>query len=333
MTEPRTALAHRLRDLRRGRKLTQADLARALGVSVAAISSWESETNTLVPTENRISELSLFYASDRPVTKDGAALVPEEELTADERARRDELLDELSGLRMPAGPLAAPGGGRWYFPDGGPVRVICGRLDGNPADPGPADPDYARLAHVADLDAVLELYGHLRATNPANPDIRVCTGDELTPDDLTGHLVVLGGARRWDPRVRDLVDRLELPVSQVDRHFEVGGKQRYAAEVVRRDGQQELRSDVALFYRGPNPYHRRRTLTLLSGGYGRGTYAAVRALTDDQFREHNEAYLARRFPDGTAGLLVRVQVPAGAAAVTPDWTDPPTRLYEWPDRT
>jgi hypothetical protein len=130
------------------------------------------------------------------------------------------------------------------------------------------------------------------------------------------------------------VDRLELPVTQVDRHFEVrGGKSRYTAELVRRDGHVELRSDVALYVRAPNPYHRRRTLTLCGGAYSRGTYAAVRALTDEQFRGHNEEYLARHFPSGaTMGLLMRVQVPAGASAVTPDWTDPAARLYEWPSR-
>ncbi len=357
VAQSRVALAHRLRDLRKSRQLTQAQLAEALQVSVAAISSWESETNTLVPTENRISEISLFYASSRSVSKRPFRLPGEEELTPQELARRDELMDELTGLRAPSGGIgpagermAAVGSGSWYFPDGGPVRVICGRLDESLRSKMPytdvGDPDYTRLYNLADLDALLELYGHLRGTNPANPDVRVCTGDELTPDDLTCHLVVLGGVDFWDGQVRDLVDRLALPVTQVSRnptgYFEVTGgaaaggraqKVRYAAELVRRDGSTELRSDVAHYYRGPNPYNRRRTVSMCVGMYSRGTYAAVRALTDDQFRGHNEDYLARRFPEGTMSVLMRVQVPAGASAVTPDWTDPATRLNEWPPRT
>jgi len=349
--EPHVALALRLRELRKRRGLTQAQLAKALDVSVAAISSWESENNTLVPTDNRITALSTLYASS-PGRGAGAPVLPlDDELTATERGLRDELVRELLELRTPsvdssriplAGPGDAIGGGSWYFADARPVRVICGLLPEPVRAKMPytttAEPDYTSLYNLADLDALLELHGHLRATNPAIGDLQIRSGSDLTPDDLTCHLVVLGGVDLWSDTVLALVEELALPVRQVRRddkaYFEVTGAQpeQHRAELVDTpSGKRRLRSDVAHFYRGPNPYNRRRTVTICNGLYARGTYGAVRALTDARFRDRNESHLAERFAGSEQiSLLMRVTVPVAGKTLTPDWTLAETRLHEWP---
>ena len=64
--------------------------------------------------------------------------------------------------------------------------------------------------------------------------------------------------------------------------------------------------------------------------FGRGTYGAVRSLTDARFRDRNEKYLRERFGRfDSFNILVRVSInPSGA--LTPDWTIEHTRLHEWP---
>ena len=41
--------------------------------------------------------------------------------------------------------------------------------------------------------------------------------------------------------------------------------------------------------------NKRRTVTVCNGMYGRGTYGAVRALTDVRFRDSNDGYVKSRF--------------------------------------
>src|SRR6266571_4703196 len=75
------------------------------------------------------------------------------------------------------------------------------------------DPDYIQLNRYSELDALFELYGHLRAANPANQvDLRIA--DLLTPDEYTSHLVSLGGVD-WNQATRSVIQGLALPVRQV----------------------------------------------------------------------------------------------------------------------
>ena len=55
-----------------------------------------------------------------------------------------------------------------------------------------------------------------------------------------------------------------------------------------------LLEDVALFARAVNPFNRKRFVTICNGMYGRGTYGAVRALTDERFRDRNMEYIQAR---------------------------------------
>ena len=63
--------------------------------------------------------------------------------------------------------------------------------------------------------------------------------------------------------------------------------------------------------------------------YGRGTYGAVRALTDRRFRDRNVKHLRERFGDSTSYcILTRVPIVNGAT-LTPDWTKGDYVLFEW----
>ena len=63
--------------------------------------------------------------------------------------------------------------------------------------------------------------------------------------------------------------------------------------------------------------------------YGRGTYGAVRALTDARFRDRNAEYVEERFGDSDSYcILTRVPIVNGAT-LTPDWTIDYYKLFEW----
>ncbi len=63
--------------------------------------------------------------------------------------------------------------------------------------------------------------------------------------------------------------------------------------------------------------------------YGRGTYGAVRAVTDALFRDRNAEHVRDKFGDSdTYCILMRVTVFDGAT-LTPDWTTGEYTLFEW----
>lgn len=357
--DPVQALAGRLRELRReswpGRTITQNQLARALSAeesaSVPLISSWESSRKPAVPPPSRLEALARFFATERSVASHPFRLLPLSELADQERARRDELLRELTELREAAalgpadGATARPGpvGGFWRFPADQVVTIVCGHLPPEKltmpfADP--ADPDHVELYRYADLDALLELHGHIRAANPTS-QVNIRTASELVPDDYTTHLAVLGGVD-WNLLTRDLLQRLEIPVRQLDRPreldvggFEVtsGGVKELFTPVLKKIGDDiSLIEDVAHVYRGPNPFNDECTVTICNGMFGRGTLGATRVFTDARFRDRNEEYVQERFADADFfSIITRVRI-VNRKVVTPNWKRPDARLYEWPER-
>jgi transcriptional regulator with XRE-family HTH domain len=245
--------------------------------------------------------------------------------------------------------------GLWRFGDGRPVTIVCAQLPAellarmpysDPADPtrlgldefaADQTSEYIALYTYADLDALFELYGHVRAANPIS-QVNLRAANQLKPDDYTTHLVALGGTD-WNVATKAVLDRFGLPVRQVadwdspeGPYFEVGegtSAIRHHPRVDWSGEQKILREDVALFSRGPNPYNRRRTVTLCSGMHGSGSYGAVRALTDARFRDRNGEYVRSRFGDSQPFcILTRVTVENGIP-LTPDWTEPTNRLFEW----
>ncbi|MGH3679948.1 MAG: helix-turn-helix domain-containing protein [Natronosporangium sp.] len=349
--DPARALAQRLRELREQEfpdaPITQRQLAQALRVSVPLISSWERVTRPVTPPEERLVAYATLFASRRAVEQTPLRLPRPADLTEAERTRREELRQELlaarsavTGHREESGsatrPVIEPLGGPWSFQDARPITLVCAELPEPQRRrlPGPDDPDsaYADLYAFADLDALFELHGHIRAANPTSL-VTIRTSSDLHPDDYTTHLVVLGGVD-WNRATRNLLRY--MPVAQLSggpagAHFDVedGEQHRRLSAEVAEDG--SLVADVGHFFRAPNPYNARRTVTICNGLSSRGVLGAVRALTDERFRDRNAAYLEERFAGSDSySILTRILIIDGSV-VTPDWTRPDMRLHEWPE--
>jgi hypothetical protein len=346
------SLASRLRELRRsgfpGIRLTQLQLANALSedepVADSTLSSWENVRSPTLPPHSRLSAYAQFFATERSL-RGTAHLVPLEELTAAEDEARKELQRELFKLRDDAG---EPSARRqfWRFDDDAPITVICSDLrKSDELVLGPLaeedNPNYAELYSYGDLDALFDLNGHLRATNP---NARVNLRREATSRDLPNHLVVLGGIA-WNDATRRLNAMLPLPVKQVEdakipsgEIFTTTGSPDDSKAFMPRwreddPGTREspgvLLEDVGMLARLPNPYNGLRTLTYCNGIHSRGVLGAARCLTDPDVRDANEQYLEETFPASDRFvLLMRVPV-LGGQTVSPSLKNPGTVLFQW----
>lgn len=185
---------------------------------------------------------------------------------------------------------------------------------------------------------MVELFGHIRAENPASR-VTFRSAPDSGPDDLTGHVAVIGGIG-WNHVAARVLDLAQLPVQQVDDDsYKAGDPFAIRVPGVEQPPRPtwseitqppELLEDIGLLARVPNPMNFNLTLTVCNGVHSRGVYGAVRSLTDAQLRESNERYLARNFPGNQFGILMRVQVIDGKA-MTPDFSNPRTIIYAWPD--
>ena len=361
-------LAMRLRNLRESRSLTQAALASALSddtrVAMATISSWESLINPKLPSAERLRSYALFF-SQAPAPDDTSQLPREWDLPAAERERFHELHQELIGLRdathSQVGHLF---GSSYTFEfERGPVTIICSEAPASGRSPlaDERNPNHTRGYRYADLDALIELWGHVRASNPELMVAHRLPG-EVVADDLSGDLIVLGGIawnlvanrlqevlndvplrqvivpdfengeifRSSDPDGQEFRPRWEDGVDTDQAAMDAAQITAAQAEDAWRGGKpRELAEDVALLVRRPNPFNHSRTITICNGVYSRGVLGSVRALTDIAVRDRNEVYIANRFPDGSFVLLMRVPVLNGQA-LSPDLEMSEYRLYEWP---
>jgi len=362
--DPRQLLSRRLRALREdrwpGRRVTQPQLAEALGgVSVPLISSWESQTNPRIPPLSRLDAYAALFATERSFDGAQARLIGVQDMSDEERQTMSELRRELTELRnaamragagtvtsnMEARPLhqAAESldSGPWSYLDGDDITIVCAQLPQRMLDQMPYtdvdDPDYVELGTYSELDALFELYGHLRATNLAN-QVNLRVANKLERDDYTSHLISLGGID-WNKVTTSTLEKLRLPVRQVanwdtegEQYFEVdegGSKAQHRPLLTTTAGKVVLEEDVALFARAINPFNAKRSVTICNGMYGRGTYGAVRALTDRRFRGRNADHLRKRFGDSKSYcILTRVSIVNGKT-VTPDWSAGGYVLFEW----
>ncbi|WP_305782381.1 hypothetical protein [Symbioplanes lichenis] len=343
-------LAHRLRTLRDQSKLTQGELAAIFSadgrqVGAAAISSWERVNNPAPVPESRLEPYARL-----PALRDGRLTGPDE-LAPEQRQAYDTLLRELTALSeearggSPAADAArAPTARSWFFSDGGPVTIITPDAPSDAKGPygDESNPNYTALYESLDLDALIELHGHVRAENGLSFPVHFKPAASVESDDLSGHLVLIGGIA-WNPVTRRLLRELDyLPVRQMavpevstGEIFAVGhgaAERRFLPVFSQGNGAPagELEEDVGLLARVPNPFNSSKTLTLCNGIHSRGVLGAVRTLTDARIREANEAYLAARFPRGRYGLLVRVRVFHGEA-LSPDLQNQDNILYAWPE--
>jgi hypothetical protein len=345
---PPLDLALRLRQLRLenwpNSKLTQTQLGKVLGgeqpLSAATVASWENKKDPKLPPRERVLVYAQFFATPRSVAGD-PCLVPLDSFTIEERTAYEVLRDELLQLHASAGgiqpdlPLARKS---WHFSDSGPVTLVCAQLPADQTGPmaDPADPNFTQLLSFGDLDAMVELWGHVRMENQAM-DVYYKSAPRVTADDLSGHVVIIGGIG-WNDVTRRILSLARLPVTQEDDPActtgEIfvarvdGAERRYLPEWSETDPG-KLTEDVGLLVRMPNPLNSNRTLTMCNGIHSRGVLGAVRSLTDKRLRDSNERYVARTFADSEQfGILMRVQVIEGVA-MTPDFNTAGTVLYQW----
>ena len=346
-------LAQRLRQLRQqwtDVRLTQDKLATAFSaeekLAAATVSSWESATAPKLPPTHRLRAYARFFATPRSIEQAVPTLLRLDQLTPDEHAAYLALEKELIGLRTLAAGASAGDeiafSRSWLFGDAGRVTVVCAELPDT--EKGPlavqSNPNYTELQRYADLDALMELFGHIRAENPLM-DVRFKIPAEVESDDLTDHVVLIGGMV-WNEITGRLFEMAGLPIRQFE-HPDLLTGEIFIAEV---NGQDQefwpkwadtkrtmLAEDVGLLARVPNPLNSSRTLTICNGIHSRGVYGAVRSLTDAQLRDANERYIAANFGQSESfAMLMSVRVIKNTG-MTPDFNGDGTVLYQWVQRT
>jgi hypothetical protein len=355
-------LAQRLRHLRTqwaDARLTQEKLAAAFSaeekLAAATVSSWESNTAPKLPPAYRLRAYARFFATPRSIKQAAPVLLPLAELTDEEHEVYAALEKELLWLRTSAAGTRAEEeiafSKSWLFSDAGRVTVVCAELPDREKGPltVPSNPNYTELQRYADLDALMELFGHLRAENPLT-EVRFKIPDEVEADDLTDHVVLIGGMV-WHAISGRLSALANLPIRQY-ANPRLGTGEIFVAKV---EGQQKefwpkwadtegkilaedewvdkkdrvLAEDVGMLARVANPLNSSRTLTICSGIHTRGVYGAVRSLTDARLRDANERFIATNFGPGESfAMLMSVPV-FTSKGMTPDFNGDGTVLFQW----
>jgi hypothetical protein len=229
------------------------------------------------------------------------------------------------------------GQGLLNFDDDGPVTIICPELPRDSRGPlaNTYSPNLSRLQQYGDLDALIDVFGHVRAQNPVMRVVHRLPSS-VRSEELSGHLILIGGIG-WNRTTRRILSQLDaLPIEQVEHETLTTGEvfrlksglETYFPIMEDQDGIGELVEDVGLLARLPNPFNSSRTLTIFNGIHSRGVVGAALALIDETVQPPNEAYLAQRFPDRRFAMLVRVPVLSGDA-LAPDLMNPDMRLFEW----
>lgn len=343
-------LARRLRQLRTQHwpdaPQTQTNLARVFSaeevLASATVSSWESSSAPKLPPRHRLRAYARFFATQRSVERE-PKLLAFEELAPDEQVACKRLEAELLRLRSLAAENFAEeettfSRRSWHFTDNGPVTLVCAELPSNMTGPlaAPSNPNYTALQAFADLDALMELYGQIRAENPRMV-VHLSIPANIGYEDLTGHIVCLGGVV-WNEVTERLSEFASLPVRQF-AHPELLTGEVFVAEV---DGAEHefwprwkneertlLAEDVGLLARVPNPLNSSRTLTFCNGIHSGGVYGAVRSLTDTHLRDANERYISANIGNSSSfAILMRVLL-INNRAITPDFNSNGVVLYQW----
>jgi hypothetical protein len=341
-SEQAATLAAALRNMRKStwpdRVLTQAQLARAFSheehVAAPTVSSWESPTAPKTPPPARLNAYARFFCTPRSVEGE-PRLIPEDQLTAVELKRFHELESELLELLNPREVRPQHS----FRFEAGPVIVVCPDLPldqrGPLADEG--NVNFSKMQQYADLDALIELHGHLRAQNP-ELEVFHRLASEVVSDDLSSHIILLGGVT-WNAIMLRIQSALrEVPIRQtvvddlkggdIFRVQTSQGERSFYPEYQDLGRSREVLADIAYLARLQNPFKVNRTLTICNGIHSRGVLGAVRCLTDASVRDENEKYLASRYPEGEFAMLLRVPVVANRT-MSPDLQNPDARLYEW----
>lgn len=340
-------LAQRLRELRESRPgLTQNLLATALStenkVAAATLSSYESVNSPKAPTPARLEAYARFFALAGSFDGRTSVHLPTtQELETDPEALlaynrlHSELLELLEGDEQAE---EVPAQRVLLDYDDGDIVIICPDAPDDSRGPLASDdsPNYTLLHQFADTDALIEVFGHIRALNPERK-VFYRTSDSVSRSEIQNHLVLLGGIG-WSRTTRRVLSLIDMPVAQVDHPDLATGEvfrldksvdpQERVFFPVADEKTGELTEDVALIARVENPFNTNRTLTILNGVHSRGVLGAALAVTDETIRAGNEEYLAERFPVGGFALLMRVPVIQGKV-IAPDFKNGRARLFEW----
>jgi transcriptional regulator with XRE-family HTH domain len=336
-----TSLGERLRSLREEAGLTQKQLAEMLGGEGGTmVSMWE--TARRFPPDDRLTSYARLFSTQRSFSGKGPPrLIDDKDMTEEEQRRFQELERELLGLREEARKGGdgirtdpVPRSRAFLFNDGAPITVVCADVpaEQRPSYSVPTDLNFVRASSFADLDALLDLFGHLRAENPTER-VRIRASGELKKEEMSGHLVLLGGSV-WNEATAWLSEQIGLPLQQetVDgEEILVLKHGQHPREFRIRHAGGALLEDVGVFVRAPNPQAPQYTITICNGITTRGVRGAVQCFADYQLRGRNEGYMATRFAGHASyGIVVRVEVlPMSGEPLTPDLTKSRNRLYEW----
>jgi transcriptional regulator with XRE-family HTH domain len=344
---PARRLAERLRALREQERLTQKQLARVLGgsepLSIATVSLWEKPGSDRLPPPQRLEAYARLFCTSRSFDGGRLRLLSSGELTEQERERERELYDEFVELRGRAQSTSAlatakgPRSALWHFPDPIAVSIICSDAVDPPPYAEPAHLNYTRYARYADLDALVTVYGQVKADNPARM-VRILPTGRLAQDFALNHLIYIGGAASDAASLfaQDipLPTADEIPGTDPVTHLfrcEVGEETRTFTSS--RDDEGNLTQDVGLIARGPHSIIPGGTVTLLSGITSRGVHGAALCFVDSHVRDTNERYLESAFGNAESFcILMSIPVQNGIALPPNLWRDN-TRLYEWSEET
>jgi transcriptional regulator with XRE-family HTH domain len=345
---PARRLAERLRALREQERLTQKQLAGVLGgpdtISTATISLWEKPGSERLPPAPRLAAYARLFCTGRSFDRDRPRLLSPGELTEQERARETELYDELISLRELAArstsALATAKGPRsalWHFADPIAVSIVCSDALEPPPYSEPSHLNYTRYARYADLDALLTVYGQVKADNPARM-IRILPTDRLVQDFALNHLIIIGGAASDAASL--FAQDIPLPAAEeiegtdpVTHLFTCAVGEEMRKFTSSRDDEGNLVQDVGLIARGPHPIIPGATVTLLSGITSRGVHGAAQCFTDQHVRDSNERYLETTFGN-VESFCILMNIPVHYnIALPPNLWRENSCLYEWSTET
>ena len=345
---PARRLAERLRALREQQHLTQKQLAKVLGgsetLSIATVSLWEKPGSDRLPPAQRLAAYARLFCTSRSFEGGRTRLLSPGELTEQERERESELYDELISLRELASrstsALATAKGLRsalWHFADPIAVSIVCSDAVEPPPYSDPSHLNYSAYARYADLDALITVYGQVKADNPARM-VRILPTERLSRDFALNHLIVIGGAASVAASL--FAEDIPLPTAEeipgtdpVTHLFTCAVGEEMREFTSSRDDEGNLVQDVGLIARGPHPIIPGATVTLLSGITSRGVHGAALCFIDAHLRDTNERYLESTFGN-VESFCILINIPIqNDVALPPNLWRENTRLYEWSAET
>jgi transcriptional regulator with XRE-family HTH domain len=344
---PARRLAERLRDLREGENLTQKQLANVLGgpdpLSIASVSLWEKAGSDRLPPPPRLAAYARLFCTGRSFASDPPRLLDSDDLTEQERERETELYEELIILRERAQSTNVPVEAKetrsalWHFSDSIAVSIVCSDAKESPPYSQPSHLNYSRYARYADLDALLEVFGRVKADNPARM-IRILPTERLAQDFALNHLIIIGGAASDAASL--FAQEIPLPAAEIipgtdpaTHLFRCSVGEQTREFTSSRDDEGNLVQDVGLIARGPHPIIPGGTVTLLSGITSRGVHGAALCFIDSHVRDTNERYLENAFGNvDSFCILMNIPVHRNIALPPNLWREN-TCLYEWSAET